>query len=364
MASESRERLLQVMPDALKPPPPLVQPGVEKLDSPVTISDDTVFPSAPFTRYRYDARKRRMPQCIAHRGYKAKCPENTMAAFKKAVKTGVHALETDVHVTKDEVVVLSHDRTMKRCFGINKKIKEMTWDEVKEARTILEPHQPMPKLKELFEYLAHPGMEETWLLLDIKLDNDADQIMRLIADTIASVPAPEKKAWPERILLGIWAAKYLPLATKYLPGFPITHIGFSVPYARHFFTVPNVSFNMLLPMLIAPGGRRFMKDAREKHHRQLYAWTVNTKDKMEWCIRRKLDGVITDDPALFLQVCEDFDEDTKEPWPPIKMRGYVDLVRIYFFVTVLAFLFRKMLRPVASPSLIKMVPGSQQRLKN
>jgi len=50
----------------------------------------------------------RLPQAIAHRGYKAKYAENTLAAFRGAVEVGAHALETDIHLTKDEVVVLSH----------------------------------------------------------------------------------------------------------------------------------------------------------------------------------------------------------------------------------------------------------------
>ena len=58
------------------------------------------------------ARKRptgeKLPQTIAHRGYKAKHPENTMGAFQGAVKAGAHAIETDIHLTKDDVVVLSH----------------------------------------------------------------------------------------------------------------------------------------------------------------------------------------------------------------------------------------------------------------
>ena len=49
-----------------------------------------------------------MPQVIAHRGYKAEFPENTMGAFRGAVKVGAHALETDLHISKDDVVVLSH----------------------------------------------------------------------------------------------------------------------------------------------------------------------------------------------------------------------------------------------------------------
>jgi len=50
------------------------------------------------------------PQCIAHRGYKAAWPENTMGAFKGAVEVGSHAIETDLHLSKDGVVVISHVR--------------------------------------------------------------------------------------------------------------------------------------------------------------------------------------------------------------------------------------------------------------
>jgi phosphatidylglycerol phospholipase C len=50
----------------------------------------------------------RRPQAIAHRGYKAKFPENTMGAFRGAVDVGADAIETDIHLSKDGVVVLSH----------------------------------------------------------------------------------------------------------------------------------------------------------------------------------------------------------------------------------------------------------------
>lgn len=49
-----------------------------------------------------------LPQAIAHRGYKAEFPENTMGAFRGAVEVGAHAIETDVHLSKDDVVVISH----------------------------------------------------------------------------------------------------------------------------------------------------------------------------------------------------------------------------------------------------------------
>ena len=55
-----------------------------------------------------DENGERIPQAIAHRGYKAEYPENTMGAFEGAVEVGAHAVETDLHISKDNVVILSH----------------------------------------------------------------------------------------------------------------------------------------------------------------------------------------------------------------------------------------------------------------
>ncbi|KAF7947203.1 uncharacterized protein EAE97_004452 [Botrytis byssoidea] len=63
---------------------------------------------ATFTLAKPDQRGRTFPQAIAHRGYKAAHPENTMGAFRGAVEIGAHAIETDLHITKDGVLVISH----------------------------------------------------------------------------------------------------------------------------------------------------------------------------------------------------------------------------------------------------------------
>lgn len=71
-----------------------------------TACTDAVIASFAFARK--DVSGIRKPQAIAHRGYKAMFPENTMGAFKGAVNVGAEALETDIHLSKDGVVVLSH----------------------------------------------------------------------------------------------------------------------------------------------------------------------------------------------------------------------------------------------------------------
>jgi len=69
---------------------------------------------------------------IAHRGLNKKAPENTEAAFKLAGEAGYWGIETDVYEAKhdgkcsDKDLVLSHDDTLKRMCGVNKKVRSLT----------------------------------------------------------------------------------------------------------------------------------------------------------------------------------------------------------------------------------------------
>lgn len=54
------------------------------------------------------------PELIAHRGFATTAPENTMAAFKLAIKKGYDAIECDLAFTKDNVPVILHDTTINR----------------------------------------------------------------------------------------------------------------------------------------------------------------------------------------------------------------------------------------------------------
>jgi len=178
------------------------------------------------------------------------------------------------------------------------------------------------------------------------MDNDPTQIMHLIAETLLQTPtSPSSKPWTSRVVLGCWAAKYIPLATQYLPGYPITHIGFSLAYARQFLPVPNVSFNMLLPILMAPGGRSFIADCK-RAGRPVLAWTVNSEDKMRWCIRRGIDGVLTDDPKLFLDVCrrsgsrKGKQQHGDEEEERLGWALWFDVMRVWLAALVFGFLYR------------------------
>lgn len=58
---------------------------------------------------------------------------------------------------------------MKRCFGRDEKLIDCNYEFLSKLRTLKEPHEPMPRLADLLEYLAQPGLEDIWVLLDIKV---------------------------------------------------------------------------------------------------------------------------------------------------------------------------------------------------
>ena len=65
----------------------------------------------------------------AHRGASAELPENTMAAFRRAVELGVDALELDIHATRDGVLVVSHDPDGRRMAGVAERLADLTFAE-------------------------------------------------------------------------------------------------------------------------------------------------------------------------------------------------------------------------------------------
>src|SRR5687767_7189415 len=68
------------------------------------------------------------PFIVAHRGDSSHAPENTMAAFRRAVEAGAEGVEFDVRLCKDAVPVVIHDATLARTVGINGRVADLTAD--------------------------------------------------------------------------------------------------------------------------------------------------------------------------------------------------------------------------------------------
>ena len=99
---------------------------------------------------------------IAHRGLHEGVPENSRAAFAKAIEEG-YAIETDVRRTKDGTLVVVHDDNLKRLTGLEGKVSRSTWRELSALR-LENTDEKIMTLEECLEYIDGRAP----LLLEVK----------------------------------------------------------------------------------------------------------------------------------------------------------------------------------------------------
>jgi hypothetical protein len=95
---------------------------------------------------------------------------------------------------------------------------------------------------------------------------------------------------------------------------------------------------MAQAVLMTPWGRLFIRKA-QNDGRPVYAWTVNEESRMRWDIRHGLDGVVTDDPKLFLEVRKSWHQGTKDD---VTLFTWLDVLRVNFLCLIYTVLFQFM----------------------
>ena len=94
-----------------------------------------------------------MKNLIAHRGAfnNKDIPENSIKAFNEALKLNL-AVEYDVQLTKDNVLVVFHDDNLYRMTGVDKNVEDVTFEEIKNL-TLLDTKEHIPTLNEVLELI-------------------------------------------------------------------------------------------------------------------------------------------------------------------------------------------------------------------
>ncbi|MFB6095607.1 MAG: glycerophosphodiester phosphodiesterase [Halodesulfurarchaeum sp.] len=101
-------------------------------------------------------------EVIAHRGYAAAFPENTLAAFRGAARTA-DWIELDVRRCGSGELVVFHDETLDRCTGATGPVVCTPWRDLREL-TVLDSGEGIPRLREAFEAIP----EDVGVLVELK----------------------------------------------------------------------------------------------------------------------------------------------------------------------------------------------------
>lgn len=117
----------------------------------------------------------------AHRGLhdnKTQAPENSMAAFIKAVNAG-YGMELDVQLTKDRIPVVFHDESLKRVCGVPGNVRDYTYKELQQF-PLLQSSERIPRFADFLEMVDG----KVPLIVEIKIHEDVDVVCSTVDELL------------------------------------------------------------------------------------------------------------------------------------------------------------------------------------
>lgn len=249
------------------------------------------------------------PLIIAHRGASFSAPENTFAAFQKAIDDGADGIEFDVRFSKDNVPVIFHDSTLKRLARIERRVAELTSEELKQIdvgswfnRTFPRKSddkfsaETIPTLENFFDFLRdYKGV----IYVELKGNDSAiSALTKSVCDLIC-----QTNLLPQ-IIIKSFNLEAIKIAKEILP-----EIKTAALFEPKILTILRKKKLILdeaekhnadeLSIHYSLATKNFVRQAREKN----FPVTIWTADNPAWIKRAldyKINAIITNNPARLL----------------------------------------------------------------
>jgi len=223
---------------------------------------------------------------FAHRGGSALAPENTIAAFDNGLALGADGLELDVHLSRDGVVVVHHDRLLDRTTTLQGPIAERTAEELRRA--------DVPTLAEVLARYRDPR-----IIIELKV-NSAEL-------AVATIDVVRQADAVDRVCLGSFGLRVLRAARAIEPaiatsgareevrwalyrswiGWPVSRVAYSG------YQIPELAGRT---RVVSP---RFVEYAHDAGL-GVQVWTVDTEDAARRLLTWGADALITDRPDVIV----------------------------------------------------------------
>lgn len=224
------------------------------------------------------------PIISGHRGSTKESAENTLEAVQEAIKFGADFTEIDVVLTKDNVVVLSHDHNLKRLTGKNKKINKLTFEELKEYKIINHKSKKEFNFTDLKTVIKESKGK---IKLNIELKPTKKDTKKLAEEVVKLIDGDY-----ENIVVSSLSPKIL-IEVKNLDS--SIQCGFIVAFAYgNFYNANFADFYAVEENYVT------YKMIKKVHNlnKKIFVWTTNSDDSIALAIRKGADGIITDEIEL------------------------------------------------------------------
>lgn len=243
-------------------------------------------------------------------------PENTIPAFEYAIHAGVDALELDMAVTKDNVIVISHDPILEPpvCTGPQPRaiIRELTFAQTRQwdCGAVRNPNFPE---QQVIPGTRMPTLDEV-LSLSTQGKFDYNIETKSFPDKPQYTPSPEefvrlflvevrKHRLEKRAMLQSFDFRTLVAVRKMAP--EIRRSALIENDDRDFITIAHEAGEA---QIISPNFMLVTKEKVQAAHKaglQVVPWTVDTRSGWDQMIDAGVDAIISDDPAALISYLEE-----------------------------------------------------------
>lgn len=221
--------------------------------------------------------------------------ENSLSAFRRAAAEGYRYIETDVHTTRDGVVVVHHDPDLDRTTDGVGPIAEQSWAQVRRAN--IDGRESVCRLEDVLEELPDVSFN-----IDVKANDTVESLVQTIqrtgsVDRVGVASFSDSRISRVRRLAGPRLATALaPRATGLLrlsgtlrlphPRRLVPGVMAQVPVAFGRFTVVDRAFLL----------------AAARASVEVHTWTIDEPERMHALLDLGVDGIVTDRPDLLRDV--------------------------------------------------------------
>ncbi|MEV6487885.1 glycerophosphodiester phosphodiesterase family protein [Actinoplanes sp. NPDC051633] len=247
------------------------------------------------------------PLVFAHRGGADARPEHTLAAYLQALEDGVDGLEADVRMTRDGHLVCVHDPKLHRTSNGRGRVSAKTLDELDALDYgSWHPSAPEPDLTKLLtlDRLLQALRERdrpVRLLIETKHPSRYGaeverKLVRLLREHGLVEPRPDSPVRVTVMSFSALALRRMRILAPRVPTVFLLHVlpplvkRGRLPFAAHV-AGPRLGLLRSKPGLV---------QALRAGGFQVYVWTVNAEEELDFVLSQKVDGVITDRPKFVL----------------------------------------------------------------
>jgi len=229
------------------------------------------------------------PRLFGHRGDSEHHTENTLEAFEACIHLGIDGIELDVQRTRCGKLVIFHDFTLTRLAGIERRIDEMAWDELKEIE--IGTGQRIPTLQEVFSTIGDQ------LMYDIELKAQGIGCTGLEEGVLSAIETAGLET-------GVLVSSFNPILLWRFKRLAKGRIPTAVIYSRSE-ELPSYLHGgqgrfLVRPTLLKPERAQAMEMI--ERGKAVIAWTVDDEAEAQQLLKHGAKGIISNRPAQLVHL--------------------------------------------------------------